>query len=90
MNRHLLLLIAVLFLLLSWLINFRHYLLTWIAHHRSKPSVAKRKRKNKSRPCPFPSNADYSLFKAKKMQEFCFSSNDFGRSWDTYGTRGRE
>jgi hypothetical protein len=29
--------------------QFRHYLLTWIAHHRSKPSVAKRKRKNKDR-----------------------------------------
>ena len=45
MNRHLLLLIAVSLLLLSWFINFRHYLRTWIAQFRSKPSIAKRKRK---------------------------------------------
>ena len=50
MNRHLLLLTAVFVLLVSWLNNFRHYMLIWIAHHRSKSSLAKGRRKNKSRP----------------------------------------
>ena len=54
MNRHLLLLIAVCLLILSWLTIFRHYLRTWIAQFRSQPSIAKCKRKNKSRPFPFP------------------------------------
>ena len=54
MNRHLLLFIAFLLLLLSWFIRFRHFLRTWIAHHRTKPSVAKRKRKDKSLPHLFP------------------------------------
>ncbi len=54
MNRHLLLFIAVFFLLLSWFNNFRHLLRTWIAQFRSKPSVAKRRRRNKSLPFPFP------------------------------------
>ena len=54
MNRHLLLLIAISLLVLSWFTNFRHYLRTWIAQFRSQPSIAKRKRKNKSRPFPFP------------------------------------
>jgi len=54
MNRHLLLLIAVSLLLVSWFIDFRHYLITWIAQFRSYPSIAKGKRKNKSRPFPFP------------------------------------
>jgi hypothetical protein len=52
MNRHLLLLIAVSLLLVSWLTNFLHFLRTWIAHLRTKPSVAKRRRRNKSLPCP--------------------------------------
>ena len=54
MNRHLLLFIAVFFLLVSWFTNFRHCLRTWIARFRSQPSIAKRKRKNKSHPFPFP------------------------------------
>jgi IS1 family transposase len=54
MNRHLLLFVAVLFLLVSCFITIRHYLRTWIAHHRSKSSVAKRKRKDKSLPHLFP------------------------------------
>ena len=54
MNRHLPLFIAAFFLLVSWFTTLRHYLRTWIAHHRYKPSVAKHKRKNKSRPFPFP------------------------------------
>ena len=54
MNRHLLLLIAASLLLVSWFMDFRHYLITWIAQFRSHPSIAKGKRKNKSRPFPFP------------------------------------
>ena len=54
MNRHLLLFVAIFVLLLSWLNTLRHYLGTWIARHRSKPSVAKRKRKDKSLPHLFP------------------------------------
>jgi len=54
MNRYLLLLIAVFVLLVSWLTTLRHYLRTWIAHLRAKPSVAKRKRENKSFPYLFP------------------------------------
>ena len=54
MNRHLLPLIAFSLLLVSWFTNFRHFLRTWIAQFRSYPSIAKDKRKNKSRPFPFP------------------------------------
>jgi IS1 family transposase len=54
MNRHLLLLIAFCLLVLSWFISLRHYLRIWITRFRSQPSVAKHKRKNKSRPFPFP------------------------------------
>ncbi len=54
MNRQLLLLIAFCLLILSWFINLRHYLRTWIAQFRSHPSIAKGKHKNKSRPFPFP------------------------------------
>ena len=54
MNRQLLLLIAVCLLILSWFINLRHYLCTWIARFRSQPSIAKYKRKNKIHPFPFP------------------------------------
>ena len=57
MNRHLLLLIAISLLLVSWFINCYGYLRTWFAHLRTKPSVAKRRRKNKSRLCPFPPRA---------------------------------
>jgi hypothetical protein len=53
MHRHLVLMIVVSLLLASWFIRFRHYLRTWIAHFRSQSSIAKHKRKNKSRPCPF-------------------------------------
>ena len=52
MNRQLLLLTAVSFLILYWFIKFRHHI--WIAHGRPQPSVAKRRRKNKSHPFPFP------------------------------------
>ena len=52
MNRQLLLLITVSFLILYWFIKFRHHI--WIAHGRPQSSIAKRKRKNKSRKCPFP------------------------------------
>ena len=48
MNRHLLLLINVFLLLVLWSINFRHYLHICIAQFQSQPSIAKRKRKNKS------------------------------------------
>ena len=54
MNRQLLLLIAVSPLLVSWLTTLRRHLRTCIAHFRSQPSIAKCKRKNKSRPFPFP------------------------------------
>jgi hypothetical protein len=54
MHRHLTLFMAVSLLLVSRFIKFRLYLRTWIAHLRSQPSIAKCKRKNKSRPCPFP------------------------------------
>jgi hypothetical protein len=54
MNRQLPLLIAVSLLILSWLTNFRPFLRTWFAHLRTEPSVAKRKRKNKSLPYLFP------------------------------------
>ena len=54
MNRHLLLLIAISLLLVSWFTKYYSYLRIWIAHHRSKPNLAKRKRKNKSHLCPFP------------------------------------
>ena len=54
MNRHRLLLIAIYLLLVSWFTNFRHSLRAWIAQFRSYPSIAKGKRKNKSRPYPFP------------------------------------
>ena len=54
MNRQLLLLIAVFLLVLSWFINCYGYLRTRFAHLRTKPSVAKRRRKNNSRPFPFP------------------------------------
>jgi len=49
MNRQLLLFIAFFLLLLSWFIRFRYFLRTWFAHLRTKPSIAKRERKNKSR-----------------------------------------
>ena len=52
MNRYLLLFIALFPLLLSWSSTFRHFLRTWFAHLRSKPSISKRKRENKSRPYP--------------------------------------
>ena len=52
MNRHLLLYIAIFFLLVSWFNTLRHYLRTWIAHLRTKSSVAERKCKNKSFPYP--------------------------------------
>ena len=43
------------------------YLRTWIDQFRSKPSIAKRKGKNKSRPCPFPAKRpEYPLCKAKE------------------------
>ena len=48
MNHQLFLFVAVFFLLLSWFNSFRHYLRTWIAQFRSQPSIAKRRRKNKS------------------------------------------
>jgi hypothetical protein len=54
MNRHLLLYIAAFFLLVSWFNTLRHYLCAWIAHLRTKPSVAKRKGKDKSLPHLFP------------------------------------
>ena len=52
MNRQLLLLTAVSFLILYWFIKFRHHI--WIDHGRLQASIAKRKRKNKSHPFPFP------------------------------------
>ena len=52
MHRHLVLLITASLLLVSWLIKYYGYLRTWIAQLCSQPSIAKRKRKNKSRPCP--------------------------------------
>ena len=54
MNRQLLLLIAFSILILSCLIKFRHFLRTWFAHLRTKPSVAKRRSRNKSLPYLFP------------------------------------
>jgi len=48
MNRQVLLLMAVFLLTLSWFINYYGYLRTWIARFGSQPSVAKRKRKEKS------------------------------------------
>ena len=54
MNRHLLLYIAAFFLLVSCFNTLRHYLCTWIAHLRTKPSLAKRKRKDKNLPHLFP------------------------------------
>ena len=50
MHCHLILLIVISLLLASWFIKFRLYLRTWIAHFYSRPSIAKRKRKNKN--CP--------------------------------------
>ena len=49
MHRYLVLLIAVSLLLASC-----QYVRLWFTHFRSQPSVADRKHKNKSRPCPFP------------------------------------
>ena len=54
MRRHLVLFIVVFFLLVYWFIKYYDYLRVWITHFFSQPSIAKRKRKNKSRPCPFP------------------------------------
>ena len=51
MNRHLLLFIAVFFLLVSWFIKWYDHMRIWITQLRSQLSVAKRKRKNKSSPC---------------------------------------
>ena len=54
MNRQLLLFIAASLLILSCFIKYYDYLRTWIARFHSQPSIAKGKRKNKSRPFPFP------------------------------------
>ena len=53
MPQHLLPLIVI-FLLLSWLIENRHYLHIWITHRRSRPNISKRKGKDKSLPHLFP------------------------------------
>ena len=51
MHHHLTPLIVICLLLLYCLIGYRHYLRIWIiAHLRSKPILAKRKRKNKRLP----------------------------------------
>ena len=75
MNRHLLLLIAVFLLLISWSINFRHYLRTWSAQFRSKPSIAKRKRKNKNRPM--------SLLRHSLIIPNASLGGSLGHAWDT-------
>lgn len=55
MHHYLLPLLVISLLVVSWLIEYRHYLHTWIiSHSRIQPSIAKRRRKNKSRPFPFP------------------------------------
>ena len=65
MNRQLLLLIAISFLILYWFIKFRHHI--WIAHGQPQASIAKRKRKNKSHPFPFPTKrAECPLCKAEE------------------------
>lgn len=54
MHQHLLPLIVIFLLLVSWLIEYRHYLHIWITHRRSRPNIAQCKRKDKSFPCTFP------------------------------------
>lgn len=56
MHRHLVLLIAISPLLVSWFIKYYDYPRMWIAHFRSQPSVAYRKRENKGRQCHPPSS----------------------------------
>jgi len=69
MHRHLLPLIVISVLLVSWLIEYRHYLLIWITHLRSQPSIAKRKGKSKNRPFPFPTKRpDCPLCAAEEKQ----------------------
>ena len=48
MHQHLLPLIVIFLLLVSWLIENRHYQHIWITHRRSQPNIAKHKHKNKS------------------------------------------
>jgi hypothetical protein len=68
MNHHLLLFVAIFVLLLSWLNTLRHYLCKWFAHHRTKPSVAKRKGKDKSLPHLFPTKRpECPLCQAEEM-----------------------
>ena len=44
-----------------------------MAHFHSQPSIAKSKRKNKSRPCPFPiKQPDFPLRKAERTQNSSF------------------
>ena len=61
-------LIVISFILVFWLIEHRHYLRIWIAHRRPQPSIAKRKNRNKSRPCLFPTKrTDCPLCQAEEM-----------------------
>jgi len=79
MNHQLLLFIAFFLLPISWFTNFRHYLRRWIVHRRSQPSIAKRKRKNKSRPFPLPvKRPDYPICQTEKAQDFGLHSNELG------------
>jgi hypothetical protein len=82
MNRQLLLLIAVSLLILYWFIKFRHHI--WIAHRRSQPSIAKRRRKNKSRPFPFPTKRpECPLCQAEETQD----SDSYLTIFAEFGTR---
>jgi hypothetical protein len=53
-NRQLLLLVAVSLVILSCSIKYYDYLCIGIAYFRSQPSIAERKRKNKSCQCHLP------------------------------------
>ena len=62
------LLLIVISLLVFWLIEYRHYFRIWITHRRSQPSVAKRRRKNKSLPHLLPTKRpDCPLCQAEEM-----------------------